>query len=180
MVDHDEGRPCIHHALEGRERPAAGASGIMDEPSSPCKHGKRSCAGRDTVRFEDTAVTRHTIGSGYDLEGSYGYSRAVRVGDHVYVSGTTARGAALEGGAYAQARAILDLIEAALAEAGAQMRHVVRTVVYVTDLACQDEIAKAHGETFGSIRPASTLVQVVALTPKAARVEIEVTAFVSE
>ena len=67
-----------------------------------------------------------------------------------------------------------------MAEAGAQMRHVVRTVVYVTDLACQDEIAKAHGETFGAIRPASTLVQVVALTPKTAQVEIEITALVSE
>ena len=72
------------------------------------------------------------------------------------------------------------VIEAALAEAGAQMRHVVRTVIYVTDLACRDDIATAHGETFGGIRPASTLVQVVALTPETARVEIEVTAVVTE
>lgn len=67
-----------------------------------------------------------------------------------------------------------------MAEAGAQMRHVVRTVIYVTDLACRDDIATAHGETFGGIRPASTLVQVVALTPETARVEIEVTAVVTE
>ncbi len=125
-------------------------------------------------------MTRRNIGSGYGFEETYGYSRAVRVRDHVYVSGTTARGAALEGNAYEQARAILGLIEAALAEAGAQLQHVVRTVVYVTDLAFQDEIARAHGEAFGSIRPASTLVQVVALTPGTARVEIEVTAVVSE
>ena len=125
-------------------------------------------------------MTRRNIGSGYAFEDSYGYSRAVRVGDHVYVSGTTARGAGLVGDAYAQARASLQLIEAALAEAGAQMRHVVRTVVYVTDLAVRDEIALAHGETFGSIRPASTLVQVAALTPETAQVEIEVTAFVTE
>ena len=125
-------------------------------------------------------MTRRNIGSGYAFEEAYGYSRAVRVGDHVYISGTTARGAALEGEAYEQACAILELIEAALAETGAQMRHVVRTVVYVTDLAFAGEIARAHGEAFGSVRPASTLVQIVALTPNAAKVEIEVTAVVIE
>ena len=98
-------------------------------------------------------MTRRNFGSGYSFEETYGYSRAVRVGDHVYVSGTTARGEALVGDAYVQASAILSLIEAALAEAGAQMRHVVRTVVYVTDLAFQDAIIRAHGEVFGSIRP---------------------------
>lgn len=125
-------------------------------------------------------MTRRNIGSDYPFEEAYGYSRAVRVGDHVYISGTTARGIALEGDAYVQARAILNLIETALAEAGAKMRHVVRTVVYVTDLAFQDAITRAHGEVFNTIRPASTLVQVVALTPDTARVEIEVTAVVVE
>jgi enamine deaminase RidA (YjgF/YER057c/UK114 family) len=125
-------------------------------------------------------MERRNIGSGYAFEETYGYSRAVRVNDHVYVSGTTARGAVLGGSAYEQARAILGLIEAALVEAEAQMQHVVRTVVYVTDLAFQDEVARAHGEAFGSIRPASTLVQVVALTPSTARVEIEVTAIITE
>ena len=125
-------------------------------------------------------MTRRNFRSGYSFEEIYGYSRAVRVGDHVYVSGTTARGEALVGDAYVQASAILSLIEAALADAGAQMRHVVRTKVYVTDLAFQDAITRAHGEVFGSIRPASTLVQVVALTPDTARVEIEATAVVTE
>ena len=125
-------------------------------------------------------MSRRNIRSNYALEETYGYSRAVRVGDHVYVSGTTARGTALEDGAYEQARAILGLIEAALCDAGAQMRHVVRTVVYVTDFAFQDEVARAHREAFGSICPASTLVQVVALTPSTARVEIEATAVVEE
>ena len=125
-------------------------------------------------------MTRLNIDSGYAFEQTYGYSRAVRVGEHVYVSGTTARGSALEGEAYEQACAIFELIKAALTDAGAQMRHVVRTVVYVTDLAFQGEIARAHGEVFGSIRPASTLVQVMALTPNTARVEIEVTAVVTE
>ena len=60
------------------------------------------------------------------------------------------------------------------------MRHVVRTVVHVTDLAFQDSITRAHGEAFGSVRPASTLVQVVALTPNTARVEIEATAVIAE
>ncbi len=110
-------------------------------------------------------MVRRNIGSGYPFKDAYGCSRAVRVGEQVFVSGTTARGPALDGDACGQARAILGLIEAALAEAGAEMRHVVRTVVYVTDLADQDQVARAHGEAFGSIRPASTLVQVAALTP---------------
>ena len=125
-------------------------------------------------------MTRRNIGSGYAFEQTYGYSRAVRAGDQVFVSGTTARGEALEAGAYVQARAILGLIEAALAEAGAQLHHVVRTVIYVTDLADADEVARAHCEAFGTIRPASTLVQVAALTPATARVEIEPTAIISQ
>lgn len=125
-------------------------------------------------------MTRRNFGSGYPFEETYGYSRAVRVGNQVYVSGTTARGEALGGDAYVQARAILGLIETVLLEAGAQMQHVVRTVVYVTDLAFQDAITRAHGEVFGNIRPASTLVQVVALTPDTAWVEIEVTAVIAE
>jgi enamine deaminase RidA (YjgF/YER057c/UK114 family) len=125
-------------------------------------------------------VARSNIGSGYPFEDTYGYSRAVRVNDHVFVSGTTARGAALEQGAYAQACMILSLIETTLAQAGAEMRHVVRTVAYVTDLACEAEVARAHREAFGSIRPASTLVQVGALTPSGARVEFEVTALIAD
>ena len=122
---------------------------------------------------------RQNISSGYPFEDTYGYSRAVRVGDLVLVSGTTARGEALQGDAHVQARAILELIGAALAEAGATLSNVVRTVVYVIDLADQDAVAKAHREAFANIRPASTLVQVAALTPAAARVEIEVTAVIA-
>ena len=125
-------------------------------------------------------MTRSIFGSAYPFEDAYGYSRAVRVKDQVFVSGTTARGEALKGDAYVQARAVLGLIEAALAEAGATMHHVVRTVVYVTDLAFQQEIARAHREAFGTIRPVSTLVQVAALTPGDARVEIETTAVITE
>jgi enamine deaminase RidA (YjgF/YER057c/UK114 family) len=123
-------------------------------------------------------MPRQNISSGYPFEDAYGYSRAVRVGNLVLVSGTTARGEALHGDARVQARAILELIGAALAEAGATMNHVVRTVVYVIDLADQDAVAKAHREAFADIRPASTLVQVAQLTPATARVEIEVTAVI--
>jgi len=121
---------------------------------------------------------RKTVSSGYAFEESYGYSRAVRVGAHVYVSGTTARGADLDGDAYDQSKAILRVIENALTEAGAGLRHVVRSVVYAVDIADEPLIARAHRETFHQTRPASTLVQVSALSPKEARVEFEVTAVI--
>ncbi|KGJ66930.1 hypothetical protein BJA5080_03549 [Bradyrhizobium diazoefficiens SEMIA 5080] len=103
----------------------------------------------------------------------------MRVGNQVFVSGTTARPPHLDGDAYLQARAILALIADALAEAGADMRHVVRTVVYVIDMADTEHVARAHSEAFDAVRPASTLVQVSALTPTSARVEIEVVAIIS-
>ncbi|MCW2080280.1 UNVERIFIED_ORG: enamine deaminase RidA (YjgF/YER057c/UK114 family) [Bradyrhizobium japonicum] len=124
-------------------------------------------------------MTRQNISSGYAFEDTYGYSRAVRVGNQVFISGTTARPPHLDGDAYLQARAILALIADALAEAGADMRHVVRTVVYVIDMADTEHVARAHSEAFDAVRPASTLVQVSALTPTSARVEIEVVAIIS-
>jgi enamine deaminase RidA (YjgF/YER057c/UK114 family) len=124
-------------------------------------------------------LTRQNISSGYAFEDTYGYSRAVRVGNQVFISGTTARPPHLDGDAYLQARAILALIADALAEAGADMRHVVRTVVYVIDMADTEHVARAHSEAFDAVRPASTLVQVSALTPTSARVEIEVVAIIS-
>lgn len=125
-------------------------------------------------------MTRQAVSSGYPYEDTYGYSRAVRVGDQVFVSGTTARGAELEGDAFVQARAVLGIVSDALAQAGAELRHVVRTVVYVADMADAPLVAQAHAEAFGTIRPASTLVQVAGLTPPAARVEFEVTAVVDD
>ena len=125
-------------------------------------------------------MSRQNIASGYAYENEYGYSRAVRVGNLVFVSGTTARPPALNGDAYDQAIAILSIVEDALLQAGAALRHVVRTVVYIVDMADAPFVARAHAETFGQVRPASTLVQVAALTPSTARVEIEVTAFVDE
>ncbi|MBR0963244.1 RidA family protein [Bradyrhizobium diazoefficiens] len=123
-------------------------------------------------------VTRRNISSGYAFEDTYGYSRAVRVGNQVSVSGTTARPPHLDGDAFLQATAALALIADALTEADAGMRHVVRTVVYVIDMADTAHVARAHSEAFDAVRPASTLVQVSALTPASARVEIEVTAII--
>jgi enamine deaminase RidA (YjgF/YER057c/UK114 family) len=125
-------------------------------------------------------LVRTSILSGYPFEDVYGYARAVRVGDHVFVSGTTARPPHLDGDAYKQMTAAIATIAAALGEAGAELRHVVRTVVYILDMADAHHVARAHGETFGESRPASTLVQVAALTPASARVEIEVTAIVHD
>jgi len=125
-------------------------------------------------------LIRTNISSGYPFEDEYGYARAVRAGDQVFVSGTTARSPHLEGDAYRQMMGAIAIVAAALGEAGAELCHVVRTVVYVIDMADAHHIARAHGETFGAWRPASTLVQVAALTPASARVEIEVTAVIHD
>jgi enamine deaminase RidA (YjgF/YER057c/UK114 family) len=95
-------------------------------------------------------LSRQNISSGYAFEDTYGYSRAVRVGNQVLVSGTTARPPQLGGDAYVQAKAALAMIAEALAKAGAGMQHVVRTVVYVIDMADIEHVARAH--SFGRLR----------------------------
>jgi enamine deaminase RidA (YjgF/YER057c/UK114 family) len=123
---------------------------------------------------------RENISSGYPFEDAYGYSRAVRVGKQVFVSGTTARQEELYGDAYQQARAALATISDALAQMGARLNDVVRTVVYVRSLQDVRLIARAHSEVFAHIRPASTVVAVTGLTPSEALVEIEVTAIIAQ
>lgn len=123
---------------------------------------------------------RRALRSGYPFEDVYGYARAVRVGNQVFVSGTTARGRDLEGNAGRQAEAAIAIVAAALRKAGAELRHVVRTVAYVVDLADTGSVSRAHRAAFGAHPPASTLVQVAALTPAAARVEIEATVIVHD
>jgi enamine deaminase RidA (YjgF/YER057c/UK114 family) len=122
------------------------------------------------------------ISSGAPWEATVGYSRAVRAGDLVFVAGTTAvdaTGAVTGvGDPYAQAKAALHKIERALAEAGATMGDVVRTRIFVTDMGCSEPVGRAHGEFFGSIRPAATMVEVVKLIDPRMLVEIEADAVI--
>ena len=93
---------------------------------------------------------RRAVRSDYPFEEAYGYARAVRVGGHVFVSGTTARGADLDADAERQTEGAIAIVAAALREAGAELRHVVRTVVYVADLADTEGVARAHRAAFGA------------------------------
>ena len=126
-------------------------------------------------------MERTNISSGAPLEDSVGYSRAVRVGNMVFVAGTAAyNGDAIVaiGDAYGQTQFILTKIEKALQQAGADITHVVRTRIYVTDIANWEAIAQAHGEVFKDIKPAATMVVVKALVDEKLLVEIEADAVI--
>ncbi|WP_297082770.1 Rid family hydrolase [uncultured Demequina sp.] len=125
-------------------------------------------------------MARQLFGSGGPFEDMYGYSRAVRVGQHVWVSGTCARDDALVQDAYAQAADALGTIERALGEAGASMADVVRTVAYVTDIRDLEKVAAAHRSAFGDVRPAATLVEVSRLADPHYLVEIQADAYIEE
>jgi len=120
------------------------------------------------------------VGSGGPFEDMYGYSRAVRVGQHVAVAGTCARDDALVGDAYAQAADALATIERSLAEVGASLADVVRTVAFVVDIRDMEKVAAAHRQVFGDIRPAATLVEVSALAHPRYLVEIQADAIVAD
>jgi enamine deaminase RidA (YjgF/YER057c/UK114 family) len=112
----------------------------------------------------------------------FGYSRAVKVGNQIFVSGTVAWGddgrVVGEGDMYAQTKQAIRNIEKALVQAGASLANVVRTRVFITDVSRFEEVAKAHGEAFGEIRPATSCIEIKALVEPVMLVEIEADAVV--
>ena len=127
-------------------------------------------------------MKRENIASGAPWEPIVGYSRAVRVGDHVYVSGTTATDAEGTivgiGDPYAQTRQIIANLKSALERAGARLEDVVRTRIFVTDIGQWEAVGRAHGEAFAMIRPVCTMVEVAKLIAPEIMVEIEADAIV--
>ena len=127
-------------------------------------------------------MERQRISSSSPWEGPVAFSRAVRAGNMVFVSGTVgadAEGHAVDAhSAYFQAIKALQRIEEALKEAGAELRHVVRTRIYVTDISKWEQVGKAHGEFFGHIRPATSMVEVSKLIAPDLLVEIEADAII--
>lgn len=128
-------------------------------------------------------VQRRRISSGSPFEPVVGFSRAIVAGRHVHVAGTApvpSGGGEVAPDAYGQARRCFEIIEAALAQAGATPHHVVRTRIFLVDADDWRKVGRAHGEVFGEVRPASTMVVVAGLLDPAWKVEIEADALLDE
>ncbi|MGO4445826.1 RidA family protein [Mycobacterium sp. 2YAF39] len=121
-------------------------------------------------------MLRRNVSSGSEFESTVGYSRAVRIGPHIAVAGTTGAGDDIA----SQARDALRRIDIALHEVGASMSDVIRTRMFVTDISLWAEVGEVHAEVFGDIGPAATMVEVTALIAPELMVEIEVDAYVAE
>lgn len=119
---------------------------------------------------------RRTVSSGSEYESLVGYSRAVRIGSHIAVAGTTGHGDDIA----AQTREALRRIGIALQQAGASLSDVVRTRIYVTDISRWEDVGAVHAEVFGDIRPVATMVEVSALISPDLLVEIEVDAYLDD
>ncbi len=154
-------------------------SGGMDVPLS-AKAGRSA----EVLELWSIEMNRVNLSTDTPWEAQVGYSRAVRVGNQIFVAGTTAStddGVTVAvGDAYEQTRFILQKIKAALAKVGAKMTDITRSRMFVTDISRWEEIGKAHGEVFGDIRPAATMVEVRRLVNSDHLVEIEVNAIVEE
>ena len=137
----------------------------------------------DKYTYEADRMTRKNISSGAPWESIVGYSRAVCVGRHVYIAGTTATDAnghvVGADDAAKQTRFIIEKIEVALMQAGASLNDVVRTRLFVTDIANWELVGRVHGEYFSKIRPASTMMEVSRLIDPAHLVEIEADAYIA-
>lgn len=157
---------------------------LADDPGSG---GRRGPAVELSQRVHRRAilvpVERRLVSSGSPFEPTIGFSRAVRDGRHVFVAGTCAvmpDGAEPPPDAYSQATRCLEIIEAALREAGAGPEHVTRTRTFLVDAADWEEVGRAHGELFALVRPASTMIVVSALLDPRWLVEIEADALLPE
>lgn len=127
-------------------------------------------------------TNRARVASGSPFESTIGFSRAVRVGERILISGTAPiwPDGSCDPSPAAQARRCLEIVEGALTEAGASLADVVRTRVYITDRSCASEVGRAHGEVFANIRPAATMVVVAGLLDPRWKVEIEAEAVAAQ